>query len=71
MDTDGKTEGEMLDRHMSIPQAARAIGIANATVRSLVIKKELDGELVAGRIVVTRDSVNRYRTARADAGVAQ
>jgi len=46
---------------MSVPQAAKAIGKANGTVSSLVVAGELEGEYVAGRIVITRDSVERYK----------
>lgn len=48
------------DRYMSVPVAARTLGKANATVLSMIVRGELVGELVAGRTVVTRESVERY-----------
>lgn len=51
---------EPIDRHMTIPQTARRIGKANATIRSLVLRGELEADLVAGNIVIRRDSIDRY-----------
>lgn len=59
MDTVRKTPVE--DRHLSVPQAARAIGKANATVLSLIVAGELTAERVAGRTVITRESVEQYK----------
>lgn len=49
------------DRYLSVPQAARALGKANATILSLVLRGDLSGEVVAGRTVVTRESVEQYK----------
>lgn len=59
MDSVRKTVGE--DRYLSVPQTAKAIGKAQATVLSLVVAGELEGERVAGRTVITRASVEQYR----------
>jgi hypothetical protein len=64
MDAVRKTPGA--DEYFSVPQAAREIGKANATVLSLVVAGELAGRRVAGRTVITRESVEQYK-ARATA----
>ena len=60
----------VLDPWMTVPQAARAIGIANATVSSLALRGELRTQIVAGRTVVDRESVADY-VARRDAAKAE
>jgi len=49
------------DPYYSVPQAAREIGRAEATVRSLALKGELESGLVAGRTVITKKSVAEYK----------
>lgn len=57
MDVARKT---VIDRFLSISQAAKELGKANATVLAMVVRGELQSELVAGRTVITRESVERY-----------
>jgi hypothetical protein len=42
---------------MSVPDAAKRLGIHQQTVRTRVAAGELIGQVVAGRIFVRRDSV--------------
>jgi hypothetical protein len=51
------------DRYMSVPMAARALGKAQATILSLIVRGALVGEVVAGRTVVTRESIEQYQIA--------
>lgn len=48
------------NRHRSVPQAAKALGVANATVYVLALKRELDFEIVADRVFITQASINAY-----------
>lgn len=54
------------DEYVSVPQAAKALGKAAATIRTLALKRELVGEIVAGRVVITRQSIDAYRTRHPD-----
>jgi hypothetical protein len=49
-----------VDLYMSIHQAAAALGRAHATIRTMALKKELGSAVVAGRVVITRESVQEY-----------
>ncbi len=49
------------DRFLSLPTAAAAIKKSRSTVLSLIITGELTGEMIAGRMCVTRESVQQYR----------
>jgi hypothetical protein len=51
------------DRYMSVPVAARTLGKAQATILSLIVRGALVGEVVAGRTVVTRESIEQYQAA--------
>jgi hypothetical protein len=51
------------DRYMSVPMAARTLGKAQATILSLIVRGALVGEVVAGRTVVTRESIEQYLAA--------
>lgn len=62
MDAARKTEA--IDRYLSVPRAARELGVANATVLSLALRGELESDLVAGRTVITRASVERFISQR-------
>ena len=59
MELTGKTAAD--DPYLSVPQAAKEIGKANATVLSLIVAGVLEGTRVAGRTVVTRASVEEYK----------
>lgn len=52
------------DPYVSVYAAAKRLGIATKTVLARVVAGELDGQQVAGRIVVTRESVERLRKQR-------
>lgn len=54
----------VLDPWMTVPQAARAIGIANATVSALALRGALRVQTVAGRVFVERESVDAYIATR-------
>lgn len=47
------------DGWLSVPQAARALGIAPATVLQRVLRGELQSQMVAGRTFISADSVTR------------
>jgi hypothetical protein len=53
------------DPWMSVPEAARALGVANATVLQMALRGELVNTLVAKRTYVARESVDRLLAARA------
>jgi len=48
---------------MSVREAASALGINKATVLTRVIAGDLEGQQVAGRVVISRASVERHRAA--------
>lgn len=55
------------DPFFSVPQAARELGgIATATVLSLVAKGELESRMAAGRSVITKRSIRRYKARQVD-----
>lgn len=62
-----KDEQQEGDQYMSVYGAAKRLGIATKTVLTRVVAGDLDGQQVAGRIVVTRASVERLRKQRKDA----
>lgn len=57
------------DRWMSLPQAAAAIGCSRQGVLISIAKGDLRSEQVAGRIVVSRDSVDSLIARRTAASV--
>lgn len=52
------------DRFMSQPKAAAELGCSRQGVLSFIARGELESELVAERVVVTRESVARLKSAR-------
>jgi hypothetical protein len=52
------------DEFMSVYAAAQRLRIATKTVLARVVEGELEGHSVAGRIVVSRESVERLRKQR-------
>lgn len=63
MSTDAKSKDETDpaegDGWISIPEAARIIGITPSTVRSMALKKELEHTVVAGIVFISRDSAQK------------
>lgn len=53
-----------VDRHVSLPVASRLVGKNRATVKAMALRGELTHEIVAGRVVITRESVEKYIAAR-------
>lgn len=71
MNAAGKSQHEPPhDRHLSVPAVARRLNRANATIRSMALRGELQSELVAGRIVITRESVEAYEARQGEAAQA-
>lgn len=60
MDAERKPEETTKDRFMTVISAAQAIGRSAYTVQSLALKGELKYEVVAGGVVILRDSVEAY-----------
>jgi predicted GH43/DUF377 family glycosyl hydrolase len=58
------------DEFMSVYAAATRLGIATKTVLARVVEGELEGHSVAGRIVVSRESVEKLRKQRKPAAGA-
>lgn len=52
------------DPWMSVPEAARALGVANATVLQMALRGELVNTLVGKRTYIDRESVARVLAAR-------
>lgn len=52
------------DEFMSVYAASQRLKIATKTVLARVVEGELEGHSVAGRIVVSRESVERLRKQR-------
>jgi hypothetical protein len=50
-----------IDPWMSIPDAAREIGVANATVLHLALRGEIKTMVAAKRTLVERESVMAYK----------
>jgi len=46
---------------MTVPQAAKEIGVANATVATIALRGELKTQTVAGRTFIERASVDAYK----------
>lgn len=67
MSTDAKRKDETAlaegDEWLSIPQAARIIGVTPSTVRSMALKKELEHTVVAGIVFISRDSAQKAAAA--------
>lgn len=53
------------DRWMSLVEAARVLGASRQTILARAVKGELDAEHIAGRTVVSRESVERARVSAA------
>lgn len=51
------------DRWMTVRQAAKALGIAPQTVYARALDGHLTTEVIAGRRLITRESVERARAA--------
>jgi predicted GH43/DUF377 family glycosyl hydrolase len=62
--SDSATE-QQGDEFMSVYAASVRLGIATKTVLARVVEGDLEGHSVAGRIVVTRESVERLKKQRA------
>lgn len=58
------------EEFMSVYAAALRLKIATKTVLARVVEGELEGHSVAGRIVVSRESVERLRDQRKRKAVA-
>lgn len=56
------------DPWMTIPQAAREIGIHKQTVLTYALDGKLDTQVVAGQRFVSRESVDRVKAERDAAG---
>lgn len=52
------------DAFVSVYGAAKRLGISTKTVLARIVSGELTGQQVAGRIVVTRESVEKLRKQR-------
>lgn len=64
MPSSRKDEQQDNDPYMSVYGASARLGIATKTVLARVIAGDLEGKQIAGRIVVTRESVERLRRQR-------
>lgn len=53
------------DPWMSLVQAAKALGETRQTVLTRAIKGEVEAKFIAGRTVVSRESVRRLQEGRA------
>jgi hypothetical protein len=62
----GKTEetSAIVDRWMSLYEAADVLGESRHAVMQRIIRQELEASVVAGRTVVSRESVRRVLAAR-------
>lgn len=67
--SDSATE-QRNDEFMSVYAAAARLKIATKTVLARVVEGELEGHSVAGRIVISRESVERLRDQRKRKAVA-
>lgn len=56
----------MVDEHMSVPAAARATGLSRPGVLGAALRGELVADIVAGRTVIRRDSVEAWKARQAD-----
>lgn len=63
MSTARKVE-KPVDRFVSVRAAGRMIGKNKGTVIAMALRGELEHELVAGRTVITRKSIETYLAAR-------
>lgn len=62
--------GRKTDPFITISEAAAILGISRPTVEKRIAERELSGEKIAGRLVVRRASVERYRKRLAEASTA-
>lgn len=53
------------DPWVSVPAAARLLGCANATVLAKALRGEIEAQVVAGRTVISRASIDRALAAAA------
>lgn len=65
-----ETEAQQDDDFVSLYGAATRLGISTKTVLARIVSGELQGQQIAGRIVVSRESVERLRKQRKQAGAA-
>lgn len=49
------------DPFMTVKDAAAALGVSRSTVHQRKAEGKLEGQMVAGRLVIRRDSVERLR----------
>lgn len=56
-----RKQGADTDEYLSLYGAAEQLGITTKTVLARIVAGELEGKKVAGRIVVSRDSVARLK----------
>jgi len=61
----GAARKQSEDRYMSIRDAADALDIAPQTVYARALDGHLETEIIAGRRLVTRESVDRFLAERA------
>lgn len=70
METARKNAGVVMpvdDPWVSVPRAARLLGISNPTVRTLALHGRLRVQTVGGRTFVHRASIDDYLAKQADA----
>ena len=56
-------EGDAVNREMTLPEAALTLGLSWHRAYRLVLSRKLESRRVAGRYLVTRESVERLRGA--------
>lgn len=61
MDEVRKAGGPEVDPHVSVTQAGRELDRAPATIKTLALSGELETAVSAGRLVVTRKSLDAYK----------
>lgn len=55
----------LVDGHISVQAAARETGLSRPGVLAAALRGELVADIVAGRTVIRRDSVERYNARQA------
>lgn len=55
----------LIDGHMSVQAASKETGLSRPGVLAAALRGELVADIVAGRTVIRRDSVERYNTRQA------
>lgn len=68
MTSAGKNRELVEDRWLSLPKAASELGCSRQGVLIAIAKGELMSEHVAGRVVVSRESVEALNASRQPAG---